>query len=117
MTGGVDGLAVVLVLTRDTGRAAAFYRDVLGLTLSAEAHDGKHTHYACRLGSVYFTIQAAADLAAPDPGPGYDALQLCSWTPSSAGSRASGSPRSTRPGPTRRPGSSPCSTRTAGTSG
>lgn len=81
MTAGVDGLAVVLVLTRDTGRAAAFYRDVLGLALSAEAHDGKHTHYACRLGSVYFTIQAAADLAAPDPGPGYDALQLCFTVP------------------------------------
>src|SRR5262249_57029465 len=76
-TGLVDGLSVVLLLARDTGRTSAFYRDVLGLTLLEEEHDGRHKHYACRLGSVYFTIQLAADLAAPNPGRGYDFLQLC----------------------------------------
>jgi catechol 2,3-dioxygenase-like lactoylglutathione lyase family enzyme len=79
-TGLVDGLAVVLLLARDTDRTSAFYRDVLGLPLEAEEHDGRHRHYACRLGSVYFTIQAAADLAAPEPGRGYDFLQLCFTT-------------------------------------
>jgi catechol 2,3-dioxygenase-like lactoylglutathione lyase family enzyme len=76
-TSRVEGLAVVLLLARDTGRTSAFYRDVLGLPLQAEEHDGRHTHYACQLGSVYFTIQSAADLAAPEPGRGYDFLQLC----------------------------------------
>jgi hypothetical protein len=54
---------------------------VLGLQLQAEVHDGKHTHYACRLGSVYFTIQLATDLNAPEPGKGYDFLQLCFTVP------------------------------------
>lgn len=75
--GAVEGLAVVLLLSRDTQRAAAFYRDVLGLDLQAEEHDGRHKHYACRLGSLYFTIQLGADLAEPQPGRGHDSLQLC----------------------------------------
>ena len=74
---GVEGLSVVLLLARDTERTGAFYRDVLGLPLREEEHGGRHKHYACQLGSVYFTVQAAADLAAPEPGRGYDFLQLC----------------------------------------
>jgi hypothetical protein len=64
----VEGLSVVLLLARDTGSTSAFYREVLGLPLQAEEHGGRHQHYACQLGTVYFTIQLAADLAAPDPG-------------------------------------------------
>jgi catechol 2,3-dioxygenase-like lactoylglutathione lyase family enzyme len=77
----VDGLSVVLLLARDAGRTSAFYRDVLGLPLRDEEHGGRHTHSACRLGSIYFTIQLAADLAAPAPGRGYDFLQLCFTVP------------------------------------
>jgi catechol 2,3-dioxygenase-like lactoylglutathione lyase family enzyme len=73
----VEGLSVVLLLARDAGRTGAFYRDVLGLPLHEEEHDGRHRHFACQLGSIYFTIQPAADLAAPQPGQGYDFLQLC----------------------------------------
>jgi catechol 2,3-dioxygenase-like lactoylglutathione lyase family enzyme len=75
--GPVEGLSVVLLLARDTGRTAAFYRDVLGLPLREEQHGGRHRHYACQLGTVYFTIQLTADLAGPEPGRGYDFLQLC----------------------------------------
>jgi catechol 2,3-dioxygenase-like lactoylglutathione lyase family enzyme len=74
---GVEGLSVVLLLARDTGRTSGFYRDVLGLPLREEEHGGRHTHYACQLGTVYFTVQSAADLTAPEPGRGYDFLQLC----------------------------------------
>jgi catechol 2,3-dioxygenase-like lactoylglutathione lyase family enzyme len=73
----VEGLSVVLLLSRATAEVAAFYREVLGLPLQAEEHDGRHTHYACRLGPVYFTIQPGADLGAPDPDRRYDFLQLC----------------------------------------
>ncbi len=73
----VDGLSVVLLLARDTAKTGSFYRDVLGLPLREEEHDGRHRHYACALGSSYFTIQPAADLAAPEPGRSYDFLQLC----------------------------------------
>lgn len=73
----VQGLSVILLVSRDTESTAAFYRDVLGLPLVGEQHDGKHWHFAGPLGAVYFTIQAAADLNAPEPGKGYDFLQLC----------------------------------------
>jgi catechol 2,3-dioxygenase-like lactoylglutathione lyase family enzyme len=75
--GLVEGLSVVLLLARDTERTAAFYRDVLGLSLQEEVHGGRHKHFACRLGTVYFTIQLAADLSAPESGRSYDFLQLC----------------------------------------
>lgn len=73
----VEGLSVVLLLARDTKPTSAFYRDVLGLPLREEQHGGRHKHYACQLGTIYFTVQSAADLTAPEPGKGYDFLQLC----------------------------------------
>jgi len=77
----VDGLAVVLLLSDDPDRTAAFYRDVLGLDLVAEQHDGRHTHYACTTGAIYFTIQYAGDLAGRPPAHGPDSLQLCFTVP------------------------------------
>lgn len=77
----VDGLSVVLLLSEDPRRAAAFYRDVLGLPLVAEEHDGRHPHYACATGSVYFTIQYASDIAGSAPAHGPDSLQLCFTVP------------------------------------
>jgi catechol 2,3-dioxygenase-like lactoylglutathione lyase family enzyme len=73
----VTGLSVVLLLARDTERTAGFYREVLGLPLVGEVHDDRHRHFACQLGSAYFTIQLATDLAQQSPGHGYDFLQLC----------------------------------------
>jgi catechol 2,3-dioxygenase-like lactoylglutathione lyase family enzyme len=74
---GVDGLAVVLLLSEDTARTAAFYRDVLGLPLQEEQHGGGHAHFACRLGALYFTIQHAADIGAASPDARRDSMQLC----------------------------------------
>ncbi len=76
-----DQLAVVLLLSGDPGRTAAFYRDVIGLDLQAEEHDSRHPHYACRTGSVYFTIQFSGDFPAPPPAMGRDSLQLCFSVP------------------------------------
>lgn len=74
-------LAVILLLSEDADRTAAFYREILSVPVLAERHDGRHTHYACRLGSVYFTIQPRTDLGEP-PATGYDSLQLCFTVPS-----------------------------------
>ncbi len=73
----VEGLSVVLLLARDARLTGAFYRDILGLPLREEEHDDRHAHYACQLGTLYFTIQWSTDLAAPETGRGYDFLQLC----------------------------------------
>src|SRR5437879_2452383 len=77
----VNSLSVVLLLAQDTARTAAFYQDVLELELAAEEHDGRPTHYACRMGSVYFTIQHAGDFCSSQTGPGPDSLQLCFSVP------------------------------------
>jgi catechol 2,3-dioxygenase-like lactoylglutathione lyase family enzyme len=74
---GVDGLAVVLLLSEDTARTAAFYRDVLGLPLVEEQHGGRQAHFACRLGVLYFTIQHAGDIDAASPDARHDSMQLC----------------------------------------
>ena len=76
-----DHLAVVLLLSADPGRTAAFFRDLIGLDLQAEEHDGRHTHYACTTGSVYFTIQYSGDFPGPPPATGRDSLQLCFTVP------------------------------------
>lgn len=64
----VESLAVILLLTEDTDRTAAFYRDILGLDLVEEEHGGSHPHYACRLGSIYFTIQYNDDFRGKQTG-------------------------------------------------
>jgi hypothetical protein len=61
LTAPADVLPVVLLLSREVTRVGAFHRDVLGLPLQEEQHDGRHTHHACRPGTVYFTIQPATD--------------------------------------------------------
>ena len=74
MFGGAHGhdrdkfTAVILLITEETERTANFYRQVLGLPLEGQQHDDSHQHYACRLGSVYFTIQCMADFSGKEPG-------------------------------------------------
>ena len=60
----------------------------LGLRLEGQQHDDSHQHYACRLGSVYFTIQCLGDFAGKEPGFGgggsgkaSDSVQLCFSVP------------------------------------
>jgi catechol 2,3-dioxygenase-like lactoylglutathione lyase family enzyme len=77
MAARVNGLSVVLLLSDDPSRTAAFYRDILGLELIAEEHGGRHPHYACVLGSLYFTIQYANDFAGSPPSHGPDSMQMC----------------------------------------
>lgn len=72
----VEDLSVILLLARDTEATAAFYRDALDVSLQPEEHDGRQRHFACRLGSVYFTIQSAAELVRQEPGRSYDFLQM-----------------------------------------
>ena len=81
-------LSVVVLLSAEADRTASFYRDLLGVPLKAERHDGRHTHYACRLGTVYFTVQPAADLSEV-PERGHDSMQLCFTTPDLEGRLAS----------------------------
>ena len=76
-----QSLSVILLLARDTKATAEFYINVLGIPLEPEEHDGRHVHYACPFGAIYFTIQPAEDLQAPNVEQKYDFLQLCFTVP------------------------------------
>ncbi len=73
----VTGLSVILLMAADAVKTAAFYREVLGIPLVGEKHDGRHEHFACPFGTLYFTVQPAVDMQAPQLEEGYDFLQLC----------------------------------------
>lgn len=69
----IDGVSALLLISPNAEALAGFYRDVLGLPLAEETHDGVPLHYACDLGAVHFAIhpaegwpgQAVADAQSP----------------------------------------------------
>jgi catechol 2,3-dioxygenase-like lactoylglutathione lyase family enzyme len=74
-------LSVVLLLTNDPDRTAAFYRDVIGVDLKPEEHGGRHRHYGGTTGSIYFTVQYTGDIPGQRPDALHDSLQLCFSVP------------------------------------
>jgi catechol 2,3-dioxygenase-like lactoylglutathione lyase family enzyme len=55
----IKSVSAILLISPDARRLAAFYRDVLGLGLKDEVHDGIPLHYGCELGDVHFAIHPA----------------------------------------------------------
>jgi len=43
----------VIIVSRQPGRAARFYRDVLGLPLAEERHGDSQPHWGCELGDTH----------------------------------------------------------------
>ena len=58
----VQFISAILLLTREPDRLVRFYRDVLGIPLEPEVHDGSATHFACELGDTHFAIHDAAEV-------------------------------------------------------
>ena len=52
----VTGVSAILLVSPDAARLAGFYRQVLGLALEDEVHEGVPLHFACDLGDVHFAI-------------------------------------------------------------
>jgi catechol 2,3-dioxygenase-like lactoylglutathione lyase family enzyme len=55
----IDAVSAILLISPDAERLAGFYRDVLGMPLESEVHEGIPLHYACDLGDVHFAIHPA----------------------------------------------------------
>lgn len=53
---GVEFFGAVILVSRDARRLAWFYREVLGMPLKEEKHDGTETHFGCELGDLHFAI-------------------------------------------------------------
>ncbi len=71
----IEFVSAVHVSSRNAERLAAFYKDVLGLPLVMEQHDGRPPHWGCTLGDLHFTIHAA-EAFAEDPATGVGAIKL-----------------------------------------
>ena len=54
MSERIEFLSAVLLVSRDAGRLAAFYRDVLGVPLAEEQHNDNQLHWGCTLGDLHF---------------------------------------------------------------
>jgi catechol 2,3-dioxygenase-like lactoylglutathione lyase family enzyme len=57
----IEFLSAVLIYSRNPARLAAFYRDVLGVSLEEERHGTEPVHYGCELGDVHFAIHPNED--------------------------------------------------------
>ena len=68
---GVGYISGVIVVSRQPGRLAGFYRNVLGIPLKEERHGDTQPHWGCELGDVHFAIHPAEDYPDdPASGPG-----------------------------------------------
>jgi catechol 2,3-dioxygenase-like lactoylglutathione lyase family enzyme len=84
----VGFISGVILVSRQPGRVAGFYRDVLGLPLAEERHGETQPHWGCELGDVHFAVHPAEDYPddpAGEPGPVklafmvFDLARMISW--------------------------------------
>ena len=60
----------ILLISKNPRRLADFYRDVLGVPLEDEQHDGSEVHYGCEIGDLHFAIHSPNESHHKDPQPG-----------------------------------------------
>jgi catechol 2,3-dioxygenase-like lactoylglutathione lyase family enzyme len=69
----VNFVNAVLIVSEQPERLAAWYREILGLPLTDEQHEGGSgaLHYGCNLRGLHFAIHPTSNYSfAPDTGPG-----------------------------------------------
>jgi len=54
-------LSGIILVSAEPEQLVRFYRDILGVPLVEERHDGSEVHWACELGDVHFAIHPTAD--------------------------------------------------------
>jgi RimJ/RimL family protein N-acetyltransferase len=70
----IEGFSGILLVSENPGRLADFYRDVLGIPLEDEHHEGTLPHYGCTLGQAHFAIHPIEDF--PDGRSGVGAVKM-----------------------------------------
>lgn len=70
----IEFISGVIIVSEFPEGLAAFYRDVLGVPLEPEVHEGTLPHWGCDLGDVHFAIHPIADF--PDLRAGVGAVKL-----------------------------------------
>lgn len=74
----VEFLSGVLIVSPNPKRLADFYRDVIGVALETEEHEGAKPHWGCTLGDIHFAIHPVEDF--PDGRSGVGAVKLAFTT-------------------------------------
>jgi len=57
----ISSVYAILLISDDAQSLAAFYRDVVGLPIAEERHDGIPLHWGCDLGPVHFAIHPSEE--------------------------------------------------------
>ena len=70
----IEFISGVILVSESPGRLAEFYREVLGVPLETEEHEGSLPHWGCDLGDVHFAIHAIEDF--PDKQAGVGSVKL-----------------------------------------
>jgi len=70
----IEFFSGVILVSESPEDLASFYRDVLGVPLEAEEHEGTLPHWGCDLGDVHFAVHPIADF--PDGRAGVGAVKL-----------------------------------------
>ncbi len=70
----VEFLSAVLIVSREPARLSKFYREVVGIALEDEEHEGTLPHFGCTLGDVHFAIHPVEDF--PDHSAGVGSVKL-----------------------------------------
>lgn len=70
----IEFFSAVLIVSKDPARLARFYREVVGVPLEPEEHEGTEPHWGCTLGDLHFAIHPIEDF--PDGRSGAGAVKL-----------------------------------------
>jgi predicted enzyme related to lactoylglutathione lyase len=70
----IEFISGVILVSESPEPLAAFYRDVLGIPLKTEEHEGTLLHWGCDLGDVHFAIHPIDDF--PDKQAGVGSVKL-----------------------------------------
>jgi len=66
----IEFLSAVLLVSKDSKKLAAFYRDAIGLPLEAEEHGETDPHYGCELGDLHCAIHPLSNFEGAGSGVG-----------------------------------------------
>jgi len=60
----------ILLISKNPRHLADFYKNVLGIPLKDEQHDGSELHYGCEIGDLHFAIHSPTESHHQTPKPG-----------------------------------------------
>jgi predicted enzyme related to lactoylglutathione lyase len=70
----IEFISGIILVSESPERLAEFYREVIGIPLESEAHEGTSPHWACDLGDIHFAIHPVVDF--PDGRAGVGAVKI-----------------------------------------